>query len=183
MGNLILFLGRFPLPEPKHDGSFRGLASVTDAFRVATYESSYARVSFVEQRTDASLKQIAILKSNTDRPVLILCTKNGHPVWRKVSFYLPEQLVYALEEQGDPAVPASMARVWADNKLVAEYSGDPPFRIPIPRQTRLIWLVGPYSAGRLRQVFPLKTAPPVSYVDLPANAPSFRLGSFEFVPQ
>lgn len=183
IGNLILFFGRFPLPERKPDGSFRGLASVVNAFRVGTYESSYARVSWIEQTTADGLKQIAALKSGTNRPVLILWTKSGQPVWRKVSFYLPGQKVYALDEKGDPAVAAAMARVWSSNQVLTEYSGDPPFRIPIPKRARLIWLVGPHSAGRLKQVLPLREAPPIFYTDLSPNISRFRLGSFEFVSQ
>ena len=182
-GNLILFFGRFPLPQATVTGPFRGLASLADAFRVGTYESSNAMIRWVDERTELGLGQIQRLQSETDRPVLVLWTRNGQPVWRKVSFYIPEQKVYELDEKGDPAVPASMARVWSGNKVLAEYSGEPPFRVAIPKQARLIWLVGPNSAERLKKMLPMRNAPPLSYVDLPADAPSFRWGSFQFVPQ
>jgi hypothetical protein len=181
-GNLILFFGRFPLPQASGEGHFRGLESLADAFRVGTYESSNAMVRWVDERTELGLDQIQRLQSETDRPVLVLWTRNGQPVWRKVSFYFPEQKVYELDEEGDPAVPASLGRLWSGNKVLAEYSGEPPFRVVIPKQARLIWLVGPNSIERLKKILPVKNAPPLSYVDMPADAPSFRWGSFEFVP-
>ena len=182
-GNLILFFGRFPMPQPTGAGHFRGLASLADVFRVGTYESSNAMIRWVDERTELGLDQIQHLQSETDRPVLVLWTRNGQPVWRKVAFYFPAQKVYELDERGDPAVPASMGRVWSGNKVLAEYTGEPPFRVAIPKQARLIWLVGPNSAERLKKMLPVRNAPPLIYADLPADSPSFRWGSFEFVPQ
>src|SRR5262249_51897199 len=114
---------------------------------------------------------------------VVIWARDGEPVWRKISFYLPGQTIYSLDEAGDPAVETSLAQQWLGNKKLAQYTGASPIRITVPQGSRLIWLVGAASIPRLGQVLPLQKAEPVYYTDLPANAPPFQWGSFEFVPQ
>ena len=133
--------------------------------------------------TELSFKEIENLKSNTDKPVRLVWTRDGAPVWRIVCFYFPSEKVYALDEKGDPGVLVSMARLWAGNRAITTYSGDPPFRLPLPKGARLIWLISPDSVDSLARIVPLQKAPPLYYTDLAPDAPEFRIGSFEFVPQ
>lgn len=143
LGNVILFFGEPPLPQREPVGHFRGLASVTDAFLFGRYECSYHRVRWVDQMTELGLQQIHHLRSTTDRPALVLWSRDGEPVWRKISFYVPTQKVWVLEEAGDPAVSASNARLWLRNQVLMEYSGSPSMPIPVPKNARLIWVVSP----------------------------------------
>lgn len=156
---------------------------MADAFRVGIYESSYARVRWVEDRTRLAFDQIRSLKSGTNRPVRLIWARDGIPGWRRVSFYFPSEKVYALDEQGDPAVPAAMARLWSGNQVLASYSGAPPFRLPLPKRARLIWVVGPSVVATLKDSVPLQSAGPLYYTDLAPDAPGFQWGSFEFVPE
>ena len=182
VGNLMLFFKPFILPEASPPG-FRGLRSVKDLVLRATYESSYPRVMWVDQMTVLGLQQVRNLKSSTNRPLVMFWAGNGVPVWRKLAFYLPSEKVYSLDEAGDPASPISMAQLWSGGTMLEKYSGTVPIQVPVPKEGRLIWIVGPGEASGLRQVVSLQDAPPVFYTDLPADAPSFRWGSFEFTPQ
>ncbi|OFW36457.1 MAG: hypothetical protein A3J28_11935 [Acidobacteria bacterium RIFCSPLOWO2_12_FULL_60_22] len=184
IGNLVLFFGQFPVPHRTEPvPQFRGLQSVTDAVLIGVYESSFARVRWVEQMADLALKQVGKLHSDTERPILILWARDGEPVWRKVSHYLPAEKVYALDEKGDPGAPFSLARLWSGNQILGSYSGTPPIRVPVPKGGRLIWVIAPASVKRLEGVVSLTPADPLYYTDLPMEASPFRYGSFEFVPQ
>lgn len=181
--NVVLFFGHLPLPQRTTPvAHFRGPASLADALRFGTYETSYQRVQWVEQMTDLGLKRIAQLQSETDRPVALIWLSQGVPVWRKVSFYAPSEQLYVLDEQGDPGVAAPLARVWTGNKVVAEHSGKIPIQLPIPKGVRLIWFIAPATVEKLRKVVPLESAPPLYFTDLTEEFAGFRLGSFEFVP-
>ena len=183
LGNLLLFFGELPLPQRNAASEFRGLTSVSDAARIGTYESSYARVRWIEQMTALGLQGIADLKSSTDRPVLVLWARDGEPVWRKICYYLPAERVYVLEEQGDPGVRAPESRLYTGSRLVTRYTGPPPFRLSVPKGARLIWVAGADTAASLQKILPLQSFSTLYYTDLPPDAPSIRWGSFELVPE
>lgn len=183
LGNAVLFLVKFPLPPQQMETRFRGLASVADAFRVGTYETSYAKVRWEEEMTTLSFQEIDKLKSSTDKPLRFIWTRNGAPIWRKVSYYFPSEKIYVLEEKGDPGSPTTIARLWSGKYRLARYSGAPPFRLPLPKGVRLIWLISPDSVDEIARIVPLEPAGPLYYTDLASDSPSFRVGSFELVPE
>lgn len=183
VGNLVLFFGEMPLPQRDAAAEFRGLTSLSDAALIGTYETSYARVRWVEQMADLNLKGINELKASTDRPVLLLWAWDGEPSWRKIGFYLPEDNLYVLEERGAPGVASAEARFYAGTRLVTRYTGPPPFRLSVPKGARLIWVAGVGTVESLRKVLPLQSFSTLQYTDLPADAPSIRWGSFELDPE
>lgn len=182
LGNVLLFFGAFPLPSGPANGPFRPLGSVVDAFLGATYETSSRQVFWRKNMTDVFLLQASRLTANTNRPVLFIATSDGTPSWRKITYYLPTDRVYVLEEAGDPGVATTRARLWRRNRRLVRYSGSPPIRVPIPQGVRLIWILAGGVERELAQVVPLQHAPPVFYTDLPENFGPFRWRSFEFVP-
>jgi hypothetical protein len=183
LGNLLLFFGELPVPQRNAVTEFRGLTSASDAALIGTYESSYARVRWIEQMTDLGLKGIATLKSSADRPVVVIWARDGEPAWRKISYYLPEQRLYVLEEQGDTGVRAPEARLYTGSHLVTRFTGPPPFRLSVPKGARLIWVAGANTAASLQTILPLQSFSTLYYIDLPPDAPSMRWGSFELVPE
>lgn len=180
LGNGILFLWPYPVPQRKDVTGFRGWASVHDAVFVGTYETSYARVRYVASTTEAAFRQIEALKSAEDKPVLLLWNRDAEPVWRKITYYYPSDRIYELIGR-KTAQPR--ARLWEGTQIVAGFSGSPQVRLPVPKNARLIWLVHPDSVSELAQMIPLQGAFPVYYTDLNPNSPAFRWGSFEFVPE
>jgi len=183
VGNLVLFFGEMRLPQRDAASEFRGLTSLSDAALIGTYESSYARVRWIEQMTELGLAGIADLQASTDRPVVVLWARDGEPVWRKISYYLPSENIYVLEENGDPGVRAAEARYYSGSRLVTRYAGEPPFRLPVPKGARLIWAAGANTVTSLRGALPLQSFSTVHYTDLPPDSPSIRWGSFELVPE
>ncbi|MBI4443435.1 MAG: glycosyltransferase family 39 protein [Acidobacteria bacterium] len=184
LGNLLFFFAHITLPQrdPQAAG-FRGLESVTDAISFGTYESSYARVLWVEQMAGLALKEIQNLKANTDRPILLLWARDGEPVWRRIAFYFPSERIYVLEQSGDPAVLTTSAQLWTGSQKLSQFGGDPPIPVPVPSEARLVWVVGSALVESLQQAVPLQAAPPLYYTDLSAQLLPFRWRSFEFVPQ
>jgi len=183
VGNLVLFFGELRLPQRNAAAEFRGLASVSDAVRIGVYESSYARVRWIEQMTALGLQGINDLKNSADRPIVVLWARDGEPAWRKISYYMPLESLYVLEESGDPGVRSAEARFYSGNRLVTRYAGQSPFRLPVPDGARLIWVAGANTVESLRKVLPLKAFSTLQYVDLPAGSAPIRWGSFEIVPE
>lgn len=183
LANVFLFFGYFPLPQGPPSAQFRGFASIKDAFLGRLYETSHARVRWVDQMTDLGLKQIATLRSATKGPVSLIWARDGEPTWRKLSFYLPSEKVVVLEESGDPLVVLPRTRLWLGNRVLEEYTGRPPFRLSVPKGGRLIWILGPANVESLARAVRVQGVPPVYYTDLPPDAPPFRWGSFEFAPE
>ena len=183
VGNLVLFFGEIRLPQRNATAEFSGLTSLSDAARIGTYESSYARVRWTEQMTNLGLTAIADLSSSTDRPVVVLWARDGEPVWRKISYYLPSERMYVLDESGDPGVRAAEARYYSGSHLVTRYTGPPPFRLSVPKDARLIWVAGADTVASLQEILPLQGFSTLHYIDLPPDSPSIRWGSFELVPE
>ena len=183
VGNMVLFFGEFPVPQRQPAAGFRGWTSASDAALIGVFESSYGRVRWIEEMTDLGLKGIESLRKGTDRPVLLLWARDGTPSWRKIAYYHPAERIYVLDEKGDPGVPASQARLWSANRVLARHTGTPPFRLTVPKGGRLIGVVGPDAAASLQKALPLQSFSNLYYVDLPPDAPSIRWGSFELVPE
>ncbi|MBI4478579.1 MAG: glycosyltransferase family 39 protein [Acidobacteria bacterium] len=183
LGNVLLFFGEFPFPQGPQGGQFRGLASARDAFLGGRFESSYERAEWVNQMTEIAVEQIPRLKLNSNRPLVLIWSRDGVPVWRKLAYYFPSEWVYALDEKGDPGVPVSQARLWSGNKILATYSGETPIRLPIPEGARLVWFVAGGKVSDLGEIVPVKKMATILYSDLPAGTAGFRWGSFEFVPE
>jgi len=183
LGNILLFFGQFPFPQGPSGGSFRGLASVKDAFLGGIYESSYNRVRWVSEMTSWTVQNLPAVKASAGGPLLLIWFRDGEPVWRKLAFYFPSDKVYVLDEAGDPGVPVSQARIWYGNKVLARYSGKTPIRLPIPKGARLVWFMAGGKVSDLGQIVPVHKIATVLYSDFPAGTAGFRWGSFEFVPQ
>jgi len=112
---------------------------------------------------------------------LVIWARDGEPVWRKITYYLPGQPVYVLMEKGDPGGPE--ARFYLGSRLVTRYAGQPPFRLPVPKGARLIWVAGGNTVASLHEILPLQSFSSLQYVDPPADSPSIQWGSFELVPE
>jgi hypothetical protein len=164
-------------------GEFRGMTSVRDAILGGVYESSYNRVGWVSDMTVFANENLPKVMGSAPGPLLFIWSRDGEPVWRKLAFYFPAEKIYVLDEAGDPGVPYSQARLWTGNKILARYSGDAPIQLPVPKGGRLVWFMGGGKFQELAPIIPLHKMVPFAYTDLPADAPTFRWGSFEFVPQ
>lgn len=183
IANLLFFFGEFPLPKRASTAGFHGWQSLTDAVLFGTYDTSYARVRWVDQMMELGFAQIQNLKSSAHGPVFIVWGRDGEPVWRKICYYLPSEKVWVLDEPGQLATTAAAAQLWVGSGKPTKLTGAVPIRVPLPKGARLIWVVGSASADSLRQAVPLQNAAPLYYTDLPAEASTFRWGSFEFAPQ
>ena len=183
LGNALIFMGKSPFPEGPSGGSFRGLASLGDAYLGGIYETSYRRVEWVSEMTKIANQTLPKLESTAPGPVTFIWSRDGEPVWRKLAYYFPDAKIFVLDESGDPAVPNSEAGLWTGNRLLARYSGEGPIQLPVPKGGRLIWFAGGGRFDELSRVIPLHKMIPFAYSDLSADAPNFRWGSFEFVPQ
>ena len=183
VGNLVLFFGEMPLPQRNPVAEFRGLTSASDAARIGTYETSYAKVRWIEQMTDLGLKSIAELKSTTSRPVWLIWLQDGEPVWRKLGVYFPEQPMYVLMEADQLEVHSTEARFYAGSRLVKRYTGQTSLLLPVPKGARLIWVAGANQADALRGILPVQSFSSLQYIDLPVDSPSIRWGPFEIVPE
>lgn len=183
IGNLLLFFGRFPVPQrgASAAGQFRGLQSLTDAILIGTYEASYSRVRWVDQMAERAFEGVGDLTPADGRPMVIMWARDGEPVWRKAAYYLPKLDVYSLEEKGDWAAPVGIAQHWRRDQRIASFTGPTPIRVPVPRRARLVWLISPAVVEELNRSFPLHSAPPLYYTDLPDSPHSYRWGSFEVV--
>ncbi|MBI3933310.1 MAG: hypothetical protein HY316_01375 [Acidobacteria bacterium] len=187
--NIAFFTVRLPLPQGPAGGTFRGLASIRDAFLGGIYETSFRRVQWVSEMTFLAVHRLTEAEINSPGPLMMVWGRDGEPVWRKLAYYYPTVRIYVLDEGGDPGVPVSQARLWLGNQILARYSGEPPIRLPVPKGARLIWFMGGGEIRKLYQVVPVqgiedpeKTTSSV-YTDLPPEAPPFRWKSFEFVPE
>ena len=183
IGNMLLFFGEFPFPTGPAAGGFRGLASLRDAFLGGRYESSYARIRWTSERMADTARDVPRIRAASSRPLVFIWSRDGEPSWRKVTYYLPKDKVYVLDEAGDPGSPASQAVLWTANKPSARFSGTAPVQLPIPRGARLIWFIAGGKVAELSRTIPVRQAPGFLYSDLPREMESLRWGSFEFVPQ
>ncbi|HWP84824.1 MAG TPA: glycosyltransferase family 39 protein [Terriglobia bacterium] len=179
----VIFFWPRAVPQAAPTTAFRGWASVRDALSIGSYETSYARVRYREQKTADTLSQIRRLKSERDAPVVLIWSGNETPVWRKLAYYFPSDPVYELIGAPDRRGLAQAARRWRGNLLLASYEAAESVRLPVPVGARLIWILPPREVERLRQTAPLRSAFPVHYTDLGPSADSIRLGEFEFYPQ
>ncbi len=183
LANVLLFTGRFSFPQGPAGGQFRGLASLGDAFLGATYEDSYNHVRWVSDRMAFAAEQIPRLRSGARGPLVLIWSRDGEPVWRKLSYYFPSDKLYVLDEAGDPGVPSSQARLWSGNSVLRTFSGDAPIRLPVPRDSRLVWFVAGGQLEPLAQTVRARKISALAYSDLPPDTPAFRWGSFEFAPE
>ena len=178
----VLFFGEFPLPKPTIGTGFRGLQSIRDSILIGTYETTYARVKWVDQMMDLSIIAVdQITRSAGDRPIIFIWTKDGEPVWRKVCYYMPNERVWSLDEAGDPAVPKNMAQLWEGSHRLSMTSGAAPLEVSVPRGARIIWMVAPLSVEALRKIIPLESSGPLYYSDLNPDSSSIHWGSFNIV--
>jgi hypothetical protein len=177
-GNVALFWWPYSVPQRKEVAGFRGWASLQDAVRVGIFETSYSNVRYVGQTTSLALQQIEALKSEADRPIVVVWNRDAVPVWRKVTFYNPSELVY---ETAGRRTSRPQARLWMGTKMIFAVSGPPTAKLPVRKKSRVIWVVHPDSVKDLARVVPLKEAFPVYYTDLDEDSLQFEWGSLKFV--
>ncbi len=182
LANLFLFFAELPLPQREPTGRFRGLISLADLFLFGTYDTSYSKEHWTDMMTSFSISDIAALRANAKGPFLVIWSRDGTPAWRIASYYFPQDRVYALDEEGDPGVGITRARLWTGSTVLSRFTGKPPIRIPVPQGARIVWLMGGGREQELSRIVPLRKSQALYYTDLPSNASSFRWGSFEFVP-
>lgn len=183
LGNMIFFFGRFPFPEGPGAGTLRGLSSLRDAFLGGRYETSFARISFVNERLDETLREVPTLQNDPNHPVIFIWARDGEPSWRKLGYYFPKQKIYVLEESGDPSVPNTSASLWLSKRVTAQFTGAAPITLPIPREARLVWFTGGNQRAELSKLLPVTGPKSFFYNDLPADARPIRWGQFILDPQ
>ncbi|MSO21223.1 MAG: hypothetical protein EXQ56_12360 [Acidobacteria bacterium] len=185
--NILFFFNFYRPPEPPMDLGLGRLRGLSDPLLMGTYETSYARVRLVDEITSTALREIAQLKLRDQRelgrPLLIVWTRDATPAWRKVAYYYPQDRVMVLEERGDPTAITTKARLWEGSNIVRQYTGGETVRIPLPRGTRIVWLVAGGNEAKLVQTVPVRKSKSIYYTDLPETPQSLRWGSFEFVAE
>ncbi len=183
--NILFFFNFYRPPESPMDLGLGRLRGLSDPLLMGTYETSYARVHWVDVITSAALLELGRLESRDNhelgRQLLIVWTRDATPEWRKVAYYYPHDRVMVLEERGDPTAMITKARLWQGPNILQEYAGGDPVRIPVPRGTRIIWLVAGGNEAELVRSVPVKKSKSVYYTDLPEAPQRIRWGSFEFV--
>jgi hypothetical protein len=184
--NVAIFFLPFPLPKGRiADGNFRGMASLSDAVLIGTYETSYRRVDWTEAMTAYALRDIqqmrATLQAEGNREMVVVWTRDGAPEWRKLAFYEPDLKIVVLEENGDPSALTTRARVWMGRDIKKQMQGANPIRIDVPARGRLVWLLAGGRERELAQVTPIRKATNVFYTDMPSTGSAFQWGSFQFV--
>ena len=184
--NVAIFFAPFPLPKGRiADGNFRGMVSLADAVLIGTYETSYRRVDWTEAMTESALRDIRQMRANLqaegNREMVVVWTRDGAPEWRKLAFYQPDLKIVVLEENGDPSISTTRARLWMGRDIKRQMLGSDPIRIDVPARGRLVWLLAGGRERELGQVTPIRKATNVFYTDIPSTGSAFKWGSFEFV--
>jgi hypothetical protein len=120
-----------------------------------------------------------MLKSELDRPVVLVWNRDAVPAWRIVAYYRPSDPLY---ETVGRRTQHPQARLWVGKKMIQSMSGSPSINLPVPRNSRIIWLVHPDTVDDLARAVPLQGDFPVYYTDLQEDSASLHWGSLKFVP-
>lgn len=180
--NTFLFFIPVETPHSNMSTEFRGWKSLKDAFLIGNFESSYSRVRWSGEKTASAITDIAEMDAQSDRPLIVVWSKDGHPVWRKVAYYYPTTPVYEVGEKGYPGYRENIVRVWKGKSLQSQFKGNYPIVVPIPKESRVVWVVEEGREKELQAIVTLRKARSLYYTDLEPQAGSFRWGNFEFVP-
>jgi hypothetical protein len=179
--NVMLFLNLFALPADAVNLPNR-TPSIKNAIQFGTFESSLQSVRSLDEVTRITLKEIEEFRPK-DRPSVIITT-DMHSLqwfmnWRIGRYYLPNDDIWILYNN----IPKTrIEHVRRD--ILIEMRNSIPFRIPVFREGRILWLVEPQSAI-LREISTkqkLNGGRYVFYSDITPDSPSFTLGEFEIVP-
>jgi hypothetical protein len=190
--NTLLFLDNFPMPSPETSPGTK--PSLVDLIAVGTYESSVGWIKRMDEITDTALAEIKAF-TPADRPSIIMTTESyvdqWFMNWRIGRYYLRNRDIWVIDSGkagrrfGHIRLrPPGRARPAQPVTVVSYYQDRPPFRIPVFRAGRILWLLEPNSRvlKELAGAVKLTGAKYVSYVDITRDSPSFTVDGFEIVP-
>jgi hypothetical protein len=175
--NILLFMNVLPLPAA---GSTGGLY---DAAAVRTFETSLEGIRWIDDIHGTSINEIRDLISTSKGNVVLLAQdvqlQEWFLNWRIARFYFPDLDIRVLADQKKP-LEVHRAR-GSDFKLAG--SGDL-VEIPVPQQSRILWLAGPDTPLRkaIDATPAIQTRTRVLYADLTAGAKPFQVNGFLITP-
>ncbi|HYW41917.1 MAG TPA: hypothetical protein VE959_03605 [Bryobacteraceae bacterium] len=141
--------------------------------------TSYGQIKSTLEIDDHTLQQIRSLAR--ERPGnTVVVWERGLTAWRKVAYYARSVPVVVLEHKkirsGSPPVIA----IWRGPVLERRTQGAAPLEVSLPAGARIVWVLNPRTdfVDLARQSFPLTTADPVYYTDLPQEPGSRTVGEY-----
>jgi hypothetical protein len=171
--NTLLFLGNFSIPPAE-----TGLNTIFQGI----YESSAGWVKRMDQVTNDSLEEIKAF-TPAGRPSTIITTdsfsKQWFMNWRIGRYYLPDRDIWVIDNGGAGRRLRHIRRT-----TILEARSSPPFKIPLFREGRILWLLEPNSRilKEVAGTVSLTSAKYVSYTDITRDSPSFSIDGFDVVP-
>jgi len=131
---------------------------------------------------DHSLRQAIRLAA--ERPgKTVVVWEQGLVAWRKACYYLHEVPVVVLDRQKIRGEAPPVIAVWKGAHPDPQLQGPAPLGVTLPAGGRIVWLLNPrtgfYSLASSN--FPLVSAGPIWYTDLPPQSGSRRLGEYQLV--
>jgi len=151
-------------------------ADLTSGLALTSYEQVHNTLA-LDDGTVRGIRRLA--GERPGRTVVIW--ERGLTAWRKAAYYAPGVPVLVLDhtrvQSGSPPAVA----VWKGPRLESMLQGAAPLRIAVPAGGRIVWLLNPRTDfyQLAAQAFPLITAYPVYYSDLPQESGSRTLGGYE----
>ena len=176
--NVMLFMEFFPLPA-NVTNTANSAPSMKNALLFGTFESSIENVRWLDDVTRTTLREIQEFTPK-DRPVLVLTTDSyvsqWFMNWRIGRYYLPAVDFWVLSNDQKNKRVEHIRR-----NVSMEMRESPPFRVPIFREGRILWLIEPDSAfhKELASVAPLKGGKYIFYSDITPDTPAFSVDGFE----
>jgi hypothetical protein len=110
----------------------------------------------------------------------VILWEEGPTSWRKAAYDVPDTRIAVLEHQKMRSRPRVVAW-WRGPKLEQRLQGGAPLRLTVPAGVRLVWLLNTNSAfyQEAQRSFPLSSAGPMWFTDLPSESGARVLGEYE----
>jgi len=171
--NVLVFFDNFPVSPG---------GKALNVIAAGTYESTLGWVKNMDEITKETLEEINAF-TPADRPSTIITTESYQDRWfmnwRIGRYYLPNRDIWGLDNGAQGRRFGHIRRT-----TVLGYRDSPPFKIPVFRESRILFILEP-NGRILRELagsVKLSGARYVSYVDVARDSPSFTVDGFEIVP-
>ena len=179
--NAMLFLNLFAVPADASNAADR-TPSIRNAVLFGTFETSLISVRSMDEITRVTLQEIEQFRPK-DRPFVIITTDRHKEQWFMNwligRYYLPNDEMWVLYHD----IPRKrFERIRRDARL--EMRNVAPYRIPIFREGRILWLIEPHSDihRQIASTQQLNGGRYVFYSDITPESPAFMVDQFEIVP-